>query len=127
MTLSLDEKRLRAMFPRASADFIKANNPVGAARVSNAVVKRDAPQALDGGVSAEGNGKARARVRITRFACRLLDEDNLSGGVKPLLDSIKQAGLIEDDSPECIELCVRQEKVTNKVHERTEVEIEWDE
>lgn len=121
MALTLDEPALKRMFPRCSRSFLEAN----VAGVSDAQPKRDSSQTLDGSISSKENGKERAVVRIVRHACRLLDEDNLKGGVKPLLDCLKEAGLIEDDSPSAIELDVRQEKVFNKDHERTELEIIW--
>jgi len=52
----------------------------------------------------------RARVTITRTSPRMLDADNATGGCKPIIDCLRQLSLIVDDSPEHIELIVRQEK-----------------
>jgi hypothetical protein len=51
----------------------------------------------------------RARVTIERYG-RALDPDNFVGGLKSLIDSLKQEGLIADDTPEHIELVPRQFK-----------------
>lgn len=50
-------------------------------------------------------------VRITRLGIRLLDADNLCGGVKFLLDACRYEGLIPEDNPQAISLIVRQRKV----------------
>jgi hypothetical protein len=50
----------------------------------------------------------RAAVRIERFGRRSLDVDNLTGGCKMLIDSLRALGLIADDSPEHIHLTVTQ-------------------
>jgi len=50
-------------------------------------------------------------VRITRLGVRLLDADNLCGGVKFLLDACRYEGLIPEDNPQAISLIVRQRKV----------------
>jgi Holliday junction resolvase RusA-like endonuclease len=50
----------------------------------------------------------RAKVSIERFGTRSLDVDNLTGGCKMLIDSLRQLGLIVDDSPAHIALTVTQ-------------------
>lgn len=42
---------------------------------------------------------ARRRVRITRYARRSLDADNLAAGCKQLVDALRDVRLIWDDSP----------------------------
>lgn len=61
-------------------------------------------------------------VRITRLGVRLLDADNLCGGVKFLLDACRYEGLIPEDNPQAIHLIVRQRKV-KKVDTGTILEI----
>lgn len=51
----------------------------------------------------------RARVTIVRHGRRICDTDNLIGGTKMLVDSLKHEGLIEDDTPAHVELIVRQQ------------------
>lgn len=71
-----------------------------------------------------------AHVTITRYSVGTLDEDNLVGGCKPLVDVLKPAsgknphglGLIGDDTPDRLKLVVRQVKC-RRVEQRTEVEI----
>ncbi len=53
----------------------------------------------------------RRRLTIERRGKRLLDEDNLAGGAKIAIDSIKSIGLIVDDSPKWLELHMRQSKL----------------
>lgn len=65
----------------------------------------------------------RTLVRITSLRTRLLDKDNLYGGAKHLLDSIKKSGLIRDDSETEIDYEIKQVKVSHRNEERTEVEI----
>lgn len=70
----------------------------------------------------EEGREGRIVVRITRKGARLLDADNLAGGIKPLLDSLRYEKLIPEDNPKAIRLEVRQ--TTAKAQERgTLVEI----
>jgi hypothetical protein len=64
------------------------------------------------------------RVRIRSHRVRLLDLDNLYGGVKWWVDTLRYAGFIPDDDPNSIELEVSQEKVKNYKTEKTEMEVE---
>lgn len=64
----------------------------------------------------------RAVVTITVERKKLLDKDNLFGGIKPVLDSIKNLEFIVDDSPEWIDLAVAQEKSPNM---QTIIKIEY--
>lgn len=60
-------------------------------------------------------------VRITSFRTRLIDERNLTD--KFLVDALKYAGLIRDDSPTWCKIEVNQVQVGIKADERTEVII----
>lgn len=53
----------------------------------------------------------------------LLDDDNLWGGAKPLIDSLREHGLIPEDDAKTIRLQVRQVRVGSYKEEGTEVEI----
>jgi len=64
---------------------------------------------------------SRRMVTIISYRKRLLDEDNNVGSTKPLLDAVKDMGLIWDDSPKFCELVTRQEKAKDV---RTEIRIE---
>ena len=62
------------------------------------------------------------RVRITRYAARLLDLDNFAGGCKPLIDAMRKRGLIVDDDPASVSLEFAQAKCS-RADERTELEV----
>lgn len=51
---------------------------------------------------------ARAKVTIERYGHRALDVDNFVGGLKSVIDSLRQEGLIVDDTAEHLELVPRQ-------------------
>jgi hypothetical protein len=63
----------------------------------------------------------KARVTITQYRKRTMDYDNLVASCKCLLDGLVDWELIEDDSPDHIELTVRQEKAKDT---HTEIEIQ---
>lgn len=52
----------------------------------------------------------RAKVTITRHGRRICDPDNLIGGQKMLIDSLVREGILENDTPDHIELVVKQVK-----------------
>lgn len=62
-------------------------------------------------------------VRITRRSPATLDDDNLRGGCKPILDALKKAQLIVDDSPFWVTVFYVQQKSRSQT---TLVEI-WEE
>ena len=65
----------------------------------------------------------RCGALVTRFGAKLLDYDNLYGGVKTLLDAITDAGIWLDDNPNVlIDFKVEQFKA-KKAEQRTEVKI----
>tara|TARA_B100000035_G_scaffold55096_1_gene43525 strand:- start:1856 stop:2173 length:318 start_codon:yes stop_codon:yes gene_type:complete len=70
----------------------------------------------------QGSGP-RHHVRIRSYRVRMLDIDNLYGGCKHLIDSLRIARIIPDDDPTSITLEVSQEKVKGYKSEKTEVEV----
>ena len=62
----------------------------------------------------------RVRVCVISFRARLCDPDNLCP--KYFIDCLRYAGLIADDTPECITLEVRQVRC-RRVEQRTEILI----
>ena len=72
--------------------------------------------------NAEG-GDDRHRVRIISKRVRICDPDNLVGGVKYLVDSLRGAEIIPEDDPTSITLEVSQEKVKTYKEEETWVEV----
>lgn len=61
-------------------------------------------------------------VKITCYRPRLLDDANMVGGAKGLVDAIVDMGIAKDDSREWIKVEYEQVKVP-KAEQRTE--IEW--
>ena len=71
-----------------------------------------------------GGNSPKYRVRIRSNRVRQLDLDNLYGGVKYWVDTLRYAEIIPDDDPSSIELEVTQAKVKGYKNETTEVEVE---
>jgi len=44
----------------------------------------------------------RAKVTVERYGARLLDDENLRAGAKPLMDSLVKEGILLDDNPNVI-------------------------
>lgn len=63
-----------------------------------------------------------AYVQITSYRSVMLDDDNLRGGAKHLLDCLTKHGWINDDSMEWCDVNYLQEKVKRK-DEETKIEI----
>lgn len=63
----------------------------------------------------------RARVTITRHGRRICDPDNLIGGAKGTIDCLVREGIIADDTPDHIELIVRQQ-LTKTPHTIVQIE-----
>lgn len=64
-----------------------------------------------------------ARITIYLRVVRLMDYDGAYNAVKPVLDGLRYAGVIEDDSPKHIELNVKQVKVSHRDEEKVIIEI----
>lgn len=63
-------------------------------------------------------------VTVKRYGSRLLDWDNMAGGLKYLMDALIHNNLIIDDNPQCVtRLHMFQHKCSRK-EEKTIVEIE---
>ena len=92
-------------------------------RVSNPVTKRPAKQTLVALPKRKEKVSNRTYVRITRYSTRPLDCDNYAGGCKPIIDQLRYAKLIKDDSPEDIEVQFKQVKIKTKTEEHTKIEI----
>ena len=63
---------------------------------------------IDGGFTDYAEGKRTCEV--TSHRKRLLDPDNLTGGIKMLLDALVELKLLKDDSPKWCDLKVGQKK-----------------
>ena len=65
----------------------------------------------------------KARLEITSYRKSFLDKDNFIGGLKQLVDVIKELRLIYDDSPEYITLKAEQRIEKKRKKQRTEISI----
>ena len=92
-------------------------------KLLNTLAKHAPKQTLVSLPKGEETRSKRTRIVITRYSCRPLDCDNYAGGCKPIIDQLRYAKLIHDDSPEDIEVEFKQVKVKHKTEERTEIEI----
>jgi len=92
-------------------------------RIPNAIAKRLAQQTLEPLPKRKEKVSNRTYVRITRYSTRPLDCDNYAGGCKPIIDQLRYAKLIKDDSPEDIEVQFKQVKIKTKAEEHTKIEI----
>lgn len=92
-------------------------------RLLNTLAKHAPKQTLEQLPKRKETCGNRTHIRITRYSTRPLDCDNYAGGCKPIIDQLRYAKLIKDDSPEDIEVEFKQVKVKTKANERTEIEI----
>jgi hypothetical protein len=104
--------------------IVRKSNPnkIGPSRRQADEFERPVGDEQVGSVQAPPRSATRCRVRILSRRVRLLDLDNLYGGVKPYCDALRYAQAIRDDSPDAIELEVVQERVV-KGEECTIIEI----
>jgi len=65
----------------------------------------------------------KARITIHRRGRRELDPDNLVGSVKPVIDALRYAQVLVDDSPAHLELEVTQ-SYSHKLPPRTLIKIQ---
>lgn len=97
-------------------------NSLVVGRISHSIAERPARPTLDSLEPRKEKGEERITLRITRSSTRLLDADNFAGGCKPVIDQLRYAGFIPDDSPEKVEITFTQKKV-KKGQEGTLIEI----
>lgn len=65
----------------------------------------------------------KATVSIDRRSIGILDEDNLVASMKPVIDGLRHAGVLLDDSPAHMKLSVTQTQ-SRKLPPRTRIEIQ---
>lgn len=97
------------------------------AGVSHSVFERDERAPLEPIPPTQARGSGRVVVCFTRVTLRPLDPDNHGGSVKAVLDCLREAfpDLIRDDSPEDIDLRLRQVRCSRKDEQGTFVEV-WE-
>ena len=114
-------QKLKALFPHGSKSFYRLN-----AGLQNSEPQQDCLFPLDKIPKGKKPSHAPALLKLTSYRCHLLDDDNLRGGAKALVDCIKELGLISGDDPSAIILSVQQRKVSHRWQEKTLVEIEYE-
>jgi len=62
-------------------------------------------------------------VKFISYRVSLLDEDNFNGGLKPLIDCMKEMDIIYDDAPDFFSYEAEQVRVKSKSEQRTEIEF----
>lgn len=104
----MTEAEFKSRFPNASQSTIAKNCP--SHRLQNPEPKQDSFGANNPKQSSgEKESQHRFTVSIKSLRSRLCDADNLY--VKALVDAVRYAKLIPDDSPAHIDLVVSQQKV----------------
>lgn len=58
-------------------------------------------------------------IKIIFYHCKFFDKDGSYNAAKPIVDGLKECGVIEDDSPDHINLKVEQKKAATRQEEKT--------
>lgn len=120
--MSFTHEQLRQLGYVLGKDGSYSRTETCSPRVSHAKPKPTPRKTLQNNNEEKAGGEKRFVLRITRYATRLLDEDNLAGS-KLLTDQLRYAGIIPSDAPDKLKIINDQVKVAHKAQERTEVEI----
>ena len=75
-------------------------------------------------VPREASRQGRVRICVTSYRLRLLDDDNVALGAKPLVDACIEAGIAPADSKIWCEIKHEQKQVMHPAFERTEILVE---
>jgi hypothetical protein len=113
-------EKLRKLFPHGSKTFFELNPGL-----SHSEPESGSLFPLDSLPKGKKPRHAPALLVITSYRCNRLDDDNLRGGAKGIIDCIKELGLISGDDPSAITLSVVQKKVNHRWQEKTLVEITY--
>ena len=116
----------RHIFPNISKSFLKLNPHLFETHHDSRSSRHPEPEPPVrhepvAAPSGEASHPGRFRVSVVCFRARLTDPDNICP--KYFIDCLRYAEIIHDDTPEAIELVVRQEKVRLKSDERTELTV----
>lgn len=90
-------------------------------RLSSPKFKRGVRVKSVGKGQSEEGMRAEYTISIRSRRVNLLDPDNLY--VKDVIDQVRYAGIIPEDTPEVIEIDITQEKVSHYKQEETIIEI----
>lgn len=89
--------------------------------------ERGPVHALDEKECGKATSRERIVVSVTRCSTRSLDEDNLYGSCKAVIDHLRYSGLIPEDSQEAISLTCHQEPVRTRKEHSTKIKITYPE
>lgn len=116
----MNESEIRTRFPNASQAFVRANlSPCDAGEITELESGACVPPL--GAKEVQGFTGQRFLVRVTSIRRRLLDTDNSCE--KFHVDLLRYAGVIPDDTPDKIEIEVRQIKAGKGREEETVIEV----
>lgn len=99
--------------------------------ISDAESKPNLGPALDSGAQAKSGSprpapeRSRIGVSVTLFRVQLLDPDNSWGSCKPIIDALRTATLIPDDTEAKIELSVSQYRVKTRSKQGTGIVLTY--
>lgn len=74
------------------------------------------------GIGVEAAGKR--RLTVERHGKRAIDLDNLAGGLKPVIDTLRAFRLLVDDDPASMELTVRNVRLARGEKPHTVIVLE---
>ena len=120
--MSFTHDQLKSLGYKLNADGSYSRTETCSPRVSDPKPQPIVRKELLDSSKPQKAGRTRLALRITRYATRLLDEDNLSGA-KLLVDQMRYAGILPDDDPGSTKIILDQIKVSKKTEERTEISI----
>lgn len=109
------EQLKQAGYEERNGEWHKAGGAASGAK-SEPVVRHESVAAA----AREAGDPGRVHVSVVSFRARLCDPDNLCP--KYFVDCLRYAGLIADDTPDCITLEVRQVRC-RRAEQRTEILI----
>lgn len=114
----MNREEIKSRFPNASNSFIEAN-------CSGKITELECYKqiALDSEALPNRQNPKRILVRITSVRKRLLDEDRICEVF--LVDCLRYAGIIPNDSPDVTHIITTQRKVSEGEQEHTLIEIEY--
>ena len=68
---------------------------------------------------------AKVIIHATRYAIRMMDQDNFVGSLKPVIDGLVACSVVPDDKPELVKLGELDQKLVHKkAEERLEIRVE---
>jgi hypothetical protein len=116
----MNPHELKRLFPNASRSLVAANS-----ELPHTKPQQHKAEPLPKASPRKEQSTQIPHVCFILRRCSLLDVDAKWASVKDLLDGLQRAGLISGDKEGEITLEVRQEKVSHRPQERTEIEITY--